>query len=452
MKKITGTKKLLLYSLSGLGVNMLGIIIGSYLCDALMVEGFDVNVENWTYLNRTLVAASLWAILIAVAKILDGFIDIPFAAWTDKLKTRWGKRRPAILVGFVPMLVAYLLFLLPLTTEKNSILNTIWFGSLLCIFYCGYTMTMVAYYATFSEIVDNEADRLKIANFKTTFDVMYYVLGFALIPMLVGSMNIRMIALLFLPLSFTMLIPMFMIKEKSTLDEDVLNDPDKELLEEKHVGLVESVKYTIKNRNFVIWLAVYFTLQFSVQLFLDAQNVYYSGVTKLSGGQISIFMACAFAPVPFTLILYNYLVKRYGLKYGYIFSLIAYMSAMLVLAFSGANIIKDTTTRLIFACVGAVFSSFGTGCFFSINYTIPSAIACIEKKKTGISNPAMYFAIQGLISGVATAISTGLVWVNLRAHKLITLMPLIVIIGGLVSLFIAIILPKEINSITKVEE
>lgn len=120
MQKIRGKKKLLLYGMAGLGVNMLNLIIGSYLCDALMVEGFQEDVGNWTYLNKTLIVASVWSIMIAISKVLDGVIDIPFAGWTDKLKSRWGKRRPAILIGMIPMMIAYVLFLSTVTEQRTQ--------------------------------------------------------------------------------------------------------------------------------------------------------------------------------------------------------------------------------------------------------------------------------------------------------------------------------------------
>ena len=47
MQKIRGKFKLLLYGMSGLGINMLNLIIGSYLCDALMTEGFVENARNF---------------------------------------------------------------------------------------------------------------------------------------------------------------------------------------------------------------------------------------------------------------------------------------------------------------------------------------------------------------------------------------------------------------------
>ena len=92
MKKITSRKKLFLYGCSGMGVNMMNLIVGSYLCSALITGGFSAeDIGRWTYTDKSLVVATLWAALAFVARVLDGIIDLPFASFTDRLKTRWGR-------------------------------------------------------------------------------------------------------------------------------------------------------------------------------------------------------------------------------------------------------------------------------------------------------------------------------------------------------------------------
>ena len=108
MKKLNKRWKIILYGCSGLGVNMLNMIVGSYLCSALLIGGFDKHIEQWTYLNRDLVIAGLWGTLIFAVKVFDGFIDIPLSNFTDNLRTRFGRRRPAIIIGFIPMIIGYL--------------------------------------------------------------------------------------------------------------------------------------------------------------------------------------------------------------------------------------------------------------------------------------------------------------------------------------------------------
>ena len=83
MKKITNRKKLALYGFSGLGVNMLTIVIGSYLCSALLTGGFEEHIESWTYLNKNLVIAGIWSVIVFLAKALDGIIDLPIAFFIE---------------------------------------------------------------------------------------------------------------------------------------------------------------------------------------------------------------------------------------------------------------------------------------------------------------------------------------------------------------------------------
>ena len=76
MRKIKGKGKLLLYGASGMGINLLNLIMGSYLCSALIASGFGESaVANQTFCGVDIVVAGVWAIFGLVAKILDGIID-----------------------------------------------------------------------------------------------------------------------------------------------------------------------------------------------------------------------------------------------------------------------------------------------------------------------------------------------------------------------------------------
>ena len=443
MKTFHTKKSLLLYALGGMGVNMLNLVIGAYLCDALMVEGFDKNIEFWTYANKTLVVAVVWSVMVTVAKIIDAVIDIPLATFSDRLGTKWGKRRPALLKGLIPMMLAFVAFLNPLSWSEHSLLNTIWLGLVLAIFFVFYTLTMGTYYATFSEVTANERDRVRLSNYKTIFDIAYFLLGYGLIPLMAGpQLNIRIIGYIFLPLALTMLIPVFMIKEGSTLKKDL----GKAGSGEKGVGLGKAIKYCFTNKSFMIWMAIYAVLQFGLQMFIAGENVYYSGALGLDGWKITLIMAAVFVPIPFTLMLYNKIVRKRGIQRGFVFSLIMFGVAMAVMGICNVNIISNNMVRLILGILGGVIASFGIGCFFSISYTIPSHLAVLQKKETGESNPTMYFAVQGLFSGIATAISTGLVWVNLKVHY-VWAMPVVVFAATALALGLSFLLPKNINSV-----
>ncbi len=446
MKTFHSKKSLFLYGMGGMGVNMLNLLIGARLCDAVMTAGFGTNIEYWTYANKTLVVTVVWSVMITVAKIIDGIIDIPLATFADRLGTKWGKRRPALLMGLIPMMLAYVAFLNPISGDAESLANTIWLGAFLVLFYVFYTLTMGTYYATFSEVTDNEKDRVLLSNYKTVFDIVYFLLGYGLIPLMISPMhlNIRVIGYIFLPLALTMLIPVFMIKEGSTLKKDI----GKEGSGEKGVNMIKAIKYCFTNKSFVLWMVVYAALQFGLQMFISGENVYYSNDGMgFEGWKITLVMAAVFVPIPFTLFLYNHIVRKRGIKNGFIFSLAAFALAMGIMALCNKNIITNDTVRLIVAICGGLVASFGIGCFFSISYTIPSHLADLQKRETGDSNPAMYFAVQGLFSGIATAIATGVVWVNMKEAGAAWALPIVVLASCALAFGLSFLLPKKINTI-----
>lgn len=438
MKKIKGKGKLALYACSGLGINMLNIILGSYLCSALLVGGFDAHIEQWTYLNRDLVIAGLWGTLIIIAKAIDGLIDLPMSHFIENLKTKFGRRRPGILIGYIPTIIAYLLFLVPID-KSATILNTIWFAFILCVFYGAYTLTMLTYYATFSEIVEDESDILFISNVKSVCDVVYFSLSYALVPLFVSlGVNIRFVALIFLPLALTMLIPIFMLKEESTVGKKT---------EQKKVTLIQSLVFTFKDKSYILWLGILFIMNMGLQLFLGGINEYFSTANI----NMTFVMASCFAPVPFTILLYNKLVRKYGLGFGYRYILIMFSIGM---GLMGIYRIIPENLLLFYAIACSIIVSFSIGAFFSVTYTIPSNRAA-RRSSESANAPSMYYAIQGLFEAVSAGLATGGILVFLKAFNGGVLVPYMTVIAAtlcMIACALSFILPKEFTSIGKAEQ
>ena len=441
-------KKLMAFGFGALGANLLNLTVAVYLLDALLTAGFESNIENWTFLNRDLVVAGAFAIIITISKVIDGLIDIPIARFLDGLNTKFGKRRAGMLIGFVPMVVSFLLFLLPLS-EGNQVLNTVWFGILLVIFYISYTCVMLAYYASFAEITQDDGDRRHLANVKSVADVFYFVIVFAGMPALIGFMNIRLVALFFSPLALLILIPLFLLKKEGQIEakakEEAAKDPTKA---EKVPGMVKSFLYVCKNKAYMRWMVVFALSVFGSQMFLTGQNVFLSGA-GYEGMSVMIINICAFGPVPFTMILYNYIIKRKGFRFGFLYAMLTHAAAMGICALAYLEFFQNSGLHLVIAIVGGLAASLGIGSFFSIVYLIPSHLAAKEREETGRSHPSMYFAVQGLISAIVTAISTGIVWVNMKTAGYTYLMTIVVAVALILCCISTIILPKSFSELGK---
>lgn len=441
MKTLDKKWKLFLYGCAGLGLNMLNMIVGSYLCSGLLVGGFVDNVESWTYMNRDLVVAAIWGGIVFGVKVFDGIIDIPLASLTDNLRTPWGRRRPAILIGYIPLLIAYVLFLFPLE-PRESVLNTLWFGGLLAVFYGAYTLTMVTYYATYAEVLKDESDRIFVSNVKSVCDVVYFILSFALVPIFVGmGMNIRFVALCFLPLAATMLIPLFLIKENSTKEGAEQIYPAVQLRNER-VNFFVSVAYAARNKKFLYWLLVVSVMNVGLQLFLGGINEFFSS----AGLDMTLVMAAAFLPVPFTLMLYNKFVKKFGLKASFL-TVLAIFSFGMMLMFVCPVLPKRIMTPYAMGC--GLIVSLAIGAFFSVTYTIPAHLASEENKKGGICVSSMYFAVQGLFEGVAAGFATGVLLVLLKQTGLISMMTILVAAFCMAAFVLSLFLPESMAELGK---
>ena len=436
MRKLKTKRQMLLYAISGMGVNMLNLMMGSYLCSALIASGFGKDVIAYqTFAQKDLVIAAVWAVFGLVAKIIDGIIDVPMASLTDNLKSRWGRRRPSLMIGFIPMVAAYLLFLV-VPNDGATLWNTIYYGVVLCIFYSFYTLTMVTYYATFTEIVDSERDRSFISNVKSVCDIIYFILGYVGVRAMLNGMNIRTVALIVLPLSLTMMIPMFMIHEPSTLDG----------VGEKteSVSTIKSLRCTFRNKAFILWMIVYAFMTFGVQLFLSGINEYFS---KAGMSMIYVMIASSFLPVPLTLMLFNKIQRKWGFGVSFTYVLLTFSVGML--SMFAASYLPAGTAQTVLSILCGLICSFAVGALFAVAYSIPSELAAQEEKKTGIANSAMYFAVQGLFSGVATGIGASVVLTTLKDTDTVFYLTAISALGTLVAAVLMPKLPKSLKLLGK---
>ncbi|MDL2292183.1 MFS transporter [Acholeplasma sp. OttesenSCG-928-E16] len=408
MRKLTSKKQELLYAFSGFGPNLLMILASAYLLDAVSVAGYSSDkLSAWTFTGQTIVITAIFSVIVTIAQIINGIADVPLANFSDNLRTKWGRRRPAILMGFIPTVIFFICLCFPLSKESNSLLNTIWFGIVLVLYFIFYTLTLVNFYATFSEITETKKSRNRLSLFKATFDVFTYSIAYALIPLLIGNdINIQIICLAASPLMLTMLIPLFMIKEERT---DLVETEKVERIKIK-TQFIE----TLSNKKFMIWMIVFSLFYFGLQLFLAAQNVLADGAMGLEGYQIALINTAAFAPVPFTLILYQKIMKKKGFKLAFQTAILSFVIAVVFFMIAYVKWIPKWEIRFILGLIGSTIGSYGIGAFFASPYMVVSQIAASDMKKTGKNNSSMFFAVNGLINAIVGGISTGIVWLSIK--------------------------------------
>ena len=413
----------IVFSFSGFGPNLLMILMGAYFTDAINPAALNTNgVSLQAIGSACYILPLVFPILWMLAKIFDGVIDIPMAAITDSLKTKWGRRRPPIAVCFIPMVVSYAMCWIPIfgADEAMQLANTIWIVCWALVFFATYTMCLIAFYGSLSTVCATDNQRLRVSSFKSFFDTISYCLVYALVPLLLQAFNVHIdkFVLILLPLMATMLIPLFMIKEGEKFENKARSEgyDITPLKEEPSVGIGESIKLTMKNKIFWKWNIVNCCSFFGLQMFLTAMNAMILGGMGLSSAQMAILNTCAFAPVPIMLYLFNKLKAKKGIRFSYQTCLLSF--AICILTFDIASVFvmgtNHVTLQIIIGAIGGVIGSWAIGSFFMMPYMIPAQISSVEEKLTGKNHSAMYFAAQAFATSVVGAVASSLVYENIK--------------------------------------
>jgi glycoside/pentoside/hexuronide:cation symporter, GPH family len=344
-----------------------------------------------------LAPAGAYAAGLLVARILDGVVDIPIAAWTDNLKSRWGRRRPLMVIGFIPTILSFFLLWYPPLTGTRLGADGHWGNALFVavassLYFFFHTLIIVPYLASLSEIVPDEESRVRVASWQTFFNTAGYVLTFVVAPMLFERFGVRGTIWLLAPVFISFLGPILVIKETST--EAASADS---VQQGADVPLWESVKMTLGNRTFRIYMLSVATFFFGLQFFLGGIAFMAVDMMGLTEGQLGLdecgrLCTCTVHADPVQLA-----GKKERRQMGFPAGLLVFAVAMLMFPLGWTQLNLPIPPFLVGVIAGGV-GSFSIGVFFTIPYAFPAQIAANDAQKTGKDRAGMYFAVQGVIN------------------------------------------------------
>ncbi|MFX1538845.1 MAG: MFS transporter, partial [Promethearchaeota archaeon] len=191
--------------------------------------------------------ALLVTIITFSAKFSEGLMNVPVARLSDNIRTRWGRRRPFLLLSPIWSLFFILVFWCPFTEDQVALI-LLW----LLITYGGFRWSNAAvinpHLALLPEIAPEKHQRTDYQAFKTVFQLSGTIIGVLIFPILRSSISAitgiddRTTAVLAtIPLGIIaflgMMITFFGVREN---EEASIT----------HFGMIESFKTTFQNKTF----------------------------------------------------------------------------------------------------------------------------------------------------------------------------------------------------------
>ncbi|MFT6037397.1 MAG: GPH family glycoside/pentoside/hexuronide:cation symporter, partial [Candidatus Azotimanducaceae bacterium] len=188
--------------------------------------------------------------MLVLARIFDGFTDPLVGFFSDRTRSRWGRRKPFILLGTpIYILGICMLFIPPFTFSEITVLGITvnsgypWMLAMLVVTYVGSTIKDVPYSAWGAELSRNYHERTLITSWREGFAVVGSLIG-AFTPAIIFffGYSTPLDAVYFLSMAIALAMPVLVINM-------LFSVPEFEVTEVKHtpIPLKESFRYVWKN-------------------------------------------------------------------------------------------------------------------------------------------------------------------------------------------------------------
>ncbi|MHA2226570.1 MAG: MFS transporter [Candidatus Hodarchaeales archaeon] len=383
-------KEILFYSIGNFGISIINAALLGFVLYFYLTEGMTgISLEPW-------IIGALVGVALMVGRIVDAFVN-PLVGWlSDNTRwKRWGRRRPFVLVGLIPMILSFIflfnppLFLLNVFPGNlGEILLICYLFLIISVFDALFTFVFVPIYALMPEIAPTSNERITLSVWGNIFAMIANIVGFIIAPILYEELGFSITSIILGIVVFLSIIVILLIQEAST--EKIQKLP--------RVSLIESLRISLQNRAYRIYLVNQIGMQFSFRVLSAIMPFFAVSVLFLD---LSETMVMTLPYITFAIISFPFwgmMTKKIGKKRAFIYSMAVFTFPLLLnflfLLWPG---------NIILALVMISIIGFGLGGLWIFPPTIVGDIVDDEEKRLGLRRESMYYAFQEFTEKLAVA-------------------------------------------------
>jgi len=375
------------------------------LADITAYQSFILLIFTFYY-SVVGIQIELITIGFIIWSVWNAFNDPILGYFSDRTHTKWGRRRPWIMIAFIPLaIIMVFLFTPPLPIGiSNQMGNFAYFLVIIIIFEFFYTMYGLNVTSLFPEIFLSEKERTQANNIRAVFTILGLIVAFILPgliipdftdPVYLGEFQIFGIVAGIIIAITVIIFLKFGPKEKVEFQKDY----------EKAFSLFNSVKYCVKSKSFRWYIIAEVGNWFVYGMLPTIVPLYAKFVLGTEGLMTSILLGLTFISAAiFMTVLWKPLVRKMGNKKTWIISMSVWAAALIPMMF-----ISDFISGLI------VFFLIGVGLSGSL-YIIDLVVSDIvdeDEVATGVRREAGYYGVNAFFlrfSNVLVIIAIGSVF------------------------------------------
>ncbi|MBN2148741.1 MAG: MFS transporter [Anaerolineales bacterium] len=349
------------------------------------------------YTDGALVAPALAGNALLVGKIWDAINDPLFGWFTDKTKSRYGKRRVFMIFGAIPLAIAIaLLWFVP---TQDKVWAFVWIALTFLFFDTVWTLTNVPYYALTSELTDDYDERSSLTTYRMVMAVPAYLVGAALTPAIVGLFALQRTGYAFVGIAYGIFAGVALLISAAGFREC-----QKVAISQPEPNPLKSLLVAFKNKQFVWLCAIYFIVNISFA-FIKILMAYYVEYQLLMKAEISLVMGLMLICVTISLPFWQWLSRKMDKGPAYALGMLIGALAVALTFF-----LPHASTPLIY--IVSVLAGFGFSAQWIFPWAMVADVGDYDRAQTGQQRSGMYYGVWGLATKISEALALAAVgWI-----------------------------------------
>ncbi len=323
---------------------------------------------------------------------------------SDRIDTRWGRRRPFLLFGAIPFgLSFFLLFVVPPISDR--VLLAVYYGLVFLLFDTMYTIINVPYSALTPELTEDYDERSTLAGWRIAFAILAALIAGAtfqllaeekISPLLEPSLGLSGslragYAITAAIWSITLMIPPLILFKHIKEPQRVPPDKDPFRPWETFLDVFSNRPFRIAS---IIYLLSFTTADIVITVLVWFLIFYIRADTSFVSLTVGLVLGLAFITMPLTV----KLMHRFGKKNTFIAAMSVYFIVLLF-------IYTAPPRGFAIVLVAALFSGFGYGATNVIPWAMVADVVEEDELKSGKRREGLYSGYLVFFRKLATAIA-----------------------------------------------
>lgn len=329
------------------------------------------------YIDELGLAVRMAAVINVIYGIWDAVDDLLVGFFSDNTRTRWGRRRPWLLIGlpfYLGLLV--LVYAVPRPFLHGNAL--FWYAlAVFLLFEAARTIMSVNYSALFPELFQGLRERARASSYYGGLATLGELVGFTIPPLVYATFGFVPMAIGFAGVAG---IALFLGVIRNTEDPKAMNAPP--------LALKDAFREVLKDRPFLLFSIAVTFLVFTTGVYTLATPFWVKYTLQASPQVTSLIFAIVFITAILSIPIWGRFVRILGIKRAWLWT-VAVMSA--------SAMIIGLASNLVLGAIGAAVAGASLGGLKVCREIIIANFVDRNLESTGHRREGIYYSLLRVI-------------------------------------------------------